>query len=103
MTLGAALIEELRRRRQMGMFFDYAGYRQLGTIDTPCELQGFLMTAASTAPPATVDPAILADWLEATMPPKAIPDTIVWMLMTEPFVGLLLVLAWMRSKRVGWF
>ncbi len=65
MSLGSELIDELRRRREYGAYFDYAGYQYLRQVDSFPDLWDYLKDHTTAGPPEKHDPSSIADWLKA--------------------------------------
>src|SRR5262245_27905770 len=64
MSLGAKIIGEIGRRRQMGMYFDYAGYQALRQVQNELDLARFFSGRGLERSPATTDPKRVVDWLQ---------------------------------------
>lgn len=63
--LGHELIDELRRRREYGAYFDYAGYQSIRQVGSFTELWDYLQDHTAARPPEKHDPSSIADWLKA--------------------------------------
>lgn len=62
MTLGAAIIQDLSNRQELGMYFDYSEYQTLKTIDQADELTAFLRKKTGSSP-KSLAPGDVVDWL----------------------------------------
>ena len=56
MSFGSNVINELARRRELGMYFDYAGYRTLRNIQNATEAVAFLRHRGYPNAPEFNDP-----------------------------------------------
>lgn len=66
MSLGTELIDELRRRRLYGSFFDYPGYQSVRLAESFPDLWDYLQNYTSFTPPPKHDPASIVDWMMRT-------------------------------------
>ncbi len=83
--LGYELLCELRRRGEIGMYFDYAGYRALRQADSLQALQDFLDRNGYADVWATDDASRLADELRSIDGEQRRRASLGWTLLMFPF------------------
>ena len=95
MSLGADVIDELASRRQLGAYFDYAGYRALRSVETVADMTAFLERQGYPNAPESEDAAVLADWLNATAEKNQ--SLLTWMAI-DPLGGVLGLPLWLLFR-----
>jgi hypothetical protein len=98
MTLGSQLIHELARRRELGMYFDFAGYRALRHINSESEIALFLNKRGFNKSPVTTKVARIAEYLHATAERRVSRNIFVW-LAFDPLGGIIALPLWLLSRR----
>lgn len=86
--LGFRLLFELRKRREVGMYFDYQGYRALRRVMSVDALRVFLDRQGYRHVPATSDVKYVADHLRYTGDSRLIRGTQAHFLLLLPFEPL---------------
>jgi hypothetical protein len=94
MTLGAKLISELAHRRQLGMYFNYAGYRAIKRIDTVTELAEFLKHHGFANVPVSDDVMQIADGLCDSCESNSSQSLLTWIVL-DPFGGIVGMPLWL--------
>ncbi|MBX3426486.1 MAG: hypothetical protein KF688_12465 [Pirellulales bacterium] len=97
MSLGSQVIDELASRRELGMYFDFGGYRALRRIDDPAELAEFLSGRGYPHAPLTTDAVVAVDWLRAVAHTDAGQSMLIWMAF-DPLGGILALPLWLLSR-----
>ena len=97
MTLGLQLINELARRRELGMYFDFAGYRALRGVDSPSELAAFLSSRGFSNSPLTSEVAQIAEWLQRSAETRLNQNPLIW-LAFDPLGGIIALPVWLFSR-----
>jgi hypothetical protein len=100
MTLGSRLIHELAKRRELGMYFDFAGYRALRRVVAPDELSEFLKDRGFVGfdnARKTEDVVQIAGWLRCGVQKPTGPDLLIW-LAFDPIGGIVALLLWLMSR-----
>jgi hypothetical protein len=96
-TLGLQLINELARRRELGMYFNFADYRALRGVDSPSELVAFLSTRGFSNSPLATDVVQIADWLPRTAETRLNQNPLIW-LAFDPLGGIIALPVWLFSR-----
>jgi hypothetical protein len=97
MSLGSQLIDELARRRELGMYFDYAGYRALRRVDSAVQLSHFLRERGFPEAPQTTDLKLVADWLQDTTGQDECQSLWTW-IAVDPLGGIIALPIWLLSR-----
>jgi hypothetical protein len=97
MTLGSLLINELARRRELGMYFDFAGYRALRRVNSAIEIAQFLKKRGFSNPPITANAAMIAQWPPSATEKQSSRSLLVW-LAFDPFCGIVALPVWLLSR-----
>jgi hypothetical protein len=97
MSLGSQLIEELSRRRKLGMYFDFVGYRELRKVSTAADLHSFLSSRGYRNFPQTINVSLIADRLAETSSEHSRKNILVWLAL-DPLGGLLALPFWLVSR-----
>ncbi len=81
MTLGLAIIEELRNRRIVGALFDFRGYEKLRHVASVPELRELCCAYGYSADFASTDPQMIVDVLlqETTSTQRRVGNWFWWM------------------------
>jgi hypothetical protein len=75
MTLGQAVISELGRRGQRGMYFDFKGSCHLRRVRTAGELKTFLSSQDFQQSPVSSEASVVADFLQEEAKKRQIKKT----------------------------
>ena len=97
MSLGLQVINELARRRELGAYFDYAGYRALRNIDNVADLSTFLRQQGYPSAPDSANPVAVVNWLETNSQPDEVQSILIWIAF-DPFGGILALPLWLISR-----
>src|SRR5262245_58238680 len=99
MSLGSQVIDELSRRRELGMYFDFAGYRALRRIDDVSELLDFLKVRGFPNAPLSSDAVQLADWLREVAKTNESQSLLTWIAF-DPMGGIVAMPLWLLSRLI---
>lgn len=91
-TVGMQLIDELGRRRQLGAYFDYAGYRALRKVNALPDLANFVRSRGITCPASPRNVEDVADALNEYDEMQAHPA--VWAFLLSDPTGMIPTLFW---------
>lgn len=80
-TLGAEVIREIKRRKQLGRYFDFRGYRELKAINDLGELHAFLRERGFQVEDARRDAIHIVDALQMQQMNKAASSNWDWWLL----------------------
>src|SRR5688572_29594307 len=97
MSLGSKIINELARRRELGMYFDYAGYRALQRIECDIELSTFLREHGYPDVPLTTNMVLVADLLRDSAGRTECQSLLTWIAF-DPFGGIAALPLWLLSR-----
>jgi hypothetical protein len=99
MSFGLQVINELTKRHELGMYFDYAGYRALRNIENANALSVFLKERGYSNPPELTDAVAVANWLRTAVPLEA-DKNFVWWWAFDPLGGLLMLPLWLLFRSI---
>jgi hypothetical protein len=97
MSFGLQVINELARRRELGMYFDYAGYRALRNVESVTDAGAFLRQRGYPNAPEFNEAGVICDWLRSTAEEDGHQNIFVW-LAFDPLGGMFALPIWLIHR-----
>lgn len=101
MKLGIKIFKELSRRNELGMYFDYSGYRSLRFVSDIDSLSSFMEKRGYVNVPRTEDEVEITDWLKKQHSMRECNSVLTWVAF-DPLGGILGLPLWLIYRIVFW-